>query len=345
MDINANKEKKTEKNEIGKYFKYQKVSEIFGEQYLIANYENKKTSKNCFKGKLSVYQINKECKVKILKINGSFDQEIEDTTNSSETIKIIGSLSGKKIFFLYSDINSNTRKEEIIHIERSNILIFNEDGERKYKIKGKSPEIIIIDIHIDKIIKNLSEIADKNEIQKWKEKILKMFSNQKFYYWENDLEVEILIREIKKITSIININQYLKIKSEIEKLMFVIIQKQEKLSENIYFESSKMVTGIKKILRQYSIAELPTVTELCKIMKVSRYDLETSFKTVEKINIAKYLKKKKMEYSKLLLIKTDKNISEVAIETGYENSSKFSEAFKKYYGILPSKYRKENLKF
>ena len=42
MDINANKEKKTEKNEIGKYFKYQKVSEIFGEQYLIANYENKR---------------------------------------------------------------------------------------------------------------------------------------------------------------------------------------------------------------------------------------------------------------------------------------------------------------
>ena len=52
MDINANKEKKTEKNEIGKYFKYQKVSEIFGEQYLIANYENKKTSKS--KPKLSL---------------------------------------------------------------------------------------------------------------------------------------------------------------------------------------------------------------------------------------------------------------------------------------------------
>ena len=32
-------------------------------------------------------------------------------------------------------------------------------------------------------------------------------------------------------------------------------------------------------------------------------------------------------------------ILEIAYEVGYENPSKFSKVFKKYYGLLPSKFK------
>ena len=56
----------------------------------------------------------------------------------------------------------------------------------------------------------------------------------------------------------------------------------------------------------------------------------------------KYLKKIKMEYAKTMIITTNKNIGDIANETGYKNPSKFSEAFKNYFGVLPNKYRKIN---
>ena len=48
-----------------------------------------------------------------------------------------------------------------------------------------------------------------------------------------------------------------------------------------------------------------------------------------------------MEQAKKLLKETDKSILHISNEIGYENPSKFSRAFKKYYGILPSKYKME----
>ncbi len=63
---------------------------------------------------------------------------------------------------------------------------------------------------------------------------------------------------------------------------------------------------------------------------------------VENISLFRYMTKLKMEYSRLLLTTTDKSITEIAYEVGYENPSKFSESFKNFFGILPSKFRKSN---
>ena len=63
---------------------------------------------------------------------------------------------------------------------------------------------------------------------------------------------------------------------------------------------------------------------------------------MEGITIYQYVQKKKMDYSKYLLETSNKNIIDIAMEIGYENPSKFSKTFKKYFGILPSKYLKKN---
>ena len=52
-----------------------------------------------------------------------------------------------------------------------------------------------------------------------------------------------------------------------------------------------------------------------------------------------------MNYAKSLLeTEAEKNILDIANEIGYDSPSKFSLAFRKFFGILPSKYKKNNRK-
>ena len=53
-----------------------------------------------------------------------------------------------------------------------------------------------------------------------------------------------------------------------------------------------------------------------------------------------YLKKYKMNLAAQMLLKKERKISDIALELGYSNASKFASAFESVYGILPKDYRK-----
>lgn len=48
-----------------------------------------------------------------------------------------------------------------------------------------------------------------------------------------------------------------------------------------------------------------------------------------------------MQAATILLRDTSDSITEIAAKMGYDNPSKFSEAFKKEFGELPSEFRKK----
>jgi len=54
----------------------------------------------------------------------------------------------------------------------------------------------------------------------------------------------------------------------------------------------------------------------------------------------KWLLKRRLEHAKYLLQITDKNINELAFETGFENASHFIRIFKQTYGITPLQFKK-----
>jgi AraC family transcriptional regulator, exoenzyme S synthesis regulatory protein ExsA len=54
----------------------------------------------------------------------------------------------------------------------------------------------------------------------------------------------------------------------------------------------------------------------------------------------KWLLKRRLEHAKYLLELTDKNINELAFETGFENASHFIRLFKQTYGITPLQFKK-----
>lgn len=76
-----------------------------------------------------------------------------------------------------------------------------------------------------------------------------------------------------------------------------------------------------------------------------RFDIPTStlkrcFKGVYGTTIHHYLKECRINAAKHLLEESDQSVLEIANAVGYENSSKFTSAFKEATGVTPSAYRK-----
>ena len=69
---------------------------------------------------------------------------------------------------------------------------------------------------------------------------------------------------------------------------------------------------------------------------VSRY-----FKEHFHITLSKYVTYLRLEHAKQLLQNTDIPVTEVAMQSGYQNVSYFIRSFKKTYGVAPLKYRKK----
>jgi AraC-like DNA-binding protein len=65
------------------------------------------------------------------------------------------------------------------------------------------------------------------------------------------------------------------------------------------------------------------------------------FKTIYGESPYQYLKKIRVNIASKMLLETDMNILEISSSVGYENPSKFSNAFRAVTGVLPRTFRKE----
>lgn len=84
-----------------------------------------------------------------------------------------------------------------------------------------------------------------------------------------------------------------------------------------------------------------TIEELSKKFLMNPTTLKKQFKDIYGNSIAAHIKEHRMERAAELLRETDLNVLEIAESVGYESQSKFSEAFKEQYNMLPTEYRKE----
>ena len=85
-----------------------------------------------------------------------------------------------------------------------------------------------------------------------------------------------------------------------------------------------------------------TVDMLCRQFNVSQSYLYKCFTNVLGISSKKFITNAQLDLAAKALLQTDKTINQIALEYGYGNSFRFSNIFKKNYGISPSEYRKEN---
>ncbi len=88
-----------------------------------------------------------------------------------------------------------------------------------------------------------------------------------------------------------------------------------------------------------------TIEELSKQYLVNPTTLKSAFKAVYGTSLAAHIKKHRMEQAAKMLRETDLSIAEIAQAVGYVSQSKFTTAFKSFFQVLPSEYRKIGYKF
>ncbi len=106
-------------------------------------------------------------------------------------------------------------------------------------------------------------------------------------------------------------------------------------------EQIEIIRNIHEQLTQH-MEEHFTIESLAKQYLMNPTTLKTVFKAVYGNSIAAHTKEHRMERAAKLLLETQDSISGIARAVGYENQSKFTAAFKEYYQILPTEYRKQH---
>lgn len=104
-------------------------------------------------------------------------------------------------------------------------------------------------------------------------------------------------------------------------------------------EQIKIIRNIHKQLVE-NLNQRFTIESLSKQYLMNTTTLKKIFKAVYGTSIAAHIKQHRMEQAAKLLLTTQNDIIQIAQSVGYESQSKFSAAFKDYFQMLPTEYRK-----
>lgn len=116
---------------------------------------------------------------------------------------------------------------------------------------------------------------------------------------------------------------------------------QCKASENSEHRSEQ--AQLMETIHEYLVQNLDsriTIEDLSKRFHINTTTLKELFKRIYGTSPAAHIKEHRMKRAAFLLNNTEQSITEIAKNVGYQNTGKFSEAFKEVYHILPKEYRK-----
>ena len=84
-----------------------------------------------------------------------------------------------------------------------------------------------------------------------------------------------------------------------------------------------------------------SLEDYAKMLNRSLSSFERHFVSVYKTNPGQWLQTKKLNHAYKLLLNTNKPVTDISFESGFENSTHFSHLFKNRFGASPLNYRKE----
>ncbi|MEL7268280.1 MAG: AraC family transcriptional regulator [Bacteroidota bacterium] len=110
------------------------------------------------------------------------------------------------------------------------------------------------------------------------------------------------------------------------------------LPKEISKKNKDKMYHVKEIL-ETNIIQTDTLVDLAKKVGTNECTLKTCFKELFGVSVFQYWKGLRMETAKLMLIEEQLSVQEVSRKIGYKNPQHFTTAFKKQFGIVPSRIR------
>jgi AraC family transcriptional regulator len=87
-----------------------------------------------------------------------------------------------------------------------------------------------------------------------------------------------------------------------------------------------------------------TLEDVANNINLSPYHFHRLFTKYSKETLNQFVTRMKMERSAMfLVVNKEITITEIAYKYGYTSSSSYNKAFKKYYGVSPTEYRKARM--
>ena len=146
------------------------------------------------------------------------------------------------------------------------------------------------------------------------------FRNQVFYYMLKPIQDE-------------------EMRGLLERISVHLQQKPVKnLHENEAQETHDLLSSVAEYVQQHYTEEL-TLEELAQIFHVNSSYLSTLFAKKTGMNFSYYRNTLRIQRARELLAHSEKSVSEIAMETGYNSISYFNRVFKEIVGITPIQYR------
>jgi AraC-like DNA-binding protein len=85
----------------------------------------------------------------------------------------------------------------------------------------------------------------------------------------------------------------------------------------------------------------PSISELARELSLNATKLKRGFKRIFGKPIYAYHRGICLERAAIMLLDTNKSVSEIAADAGYSGVGNFSNAFKKHYGVSPLQFRRQ----
>ena len=127
----------------------------------------------------------------------------------------------------------------------------------------------------------------------------------------------------------------------IEQVVEVACPAEETFTESGAYDSRISVINEIHELLTSDLSKRYTIEELSVMFHINQTTLKAAFKTVFGKSVAAYMKDYRIKRAMEYLTQTDMPVSEISCLVGYENQSKFTQAFKSVTGVLPKDYRKK----
>ena len=120
-----------------------------------------------------------------------------------------------------------------------------------------------------------------------------------------------------------------------------LVERVEEEAKGINVSANRIANDVESLIRNALPSGIPSIIQISEHVGMSNRTL-TRRLSENGVTFRDLIQKSQEEVSKDLLKKTDRSIAEIAFETGFSEQSAFNRAFKRWTGVSPVAFRKED---
>jgi AraC-like DNA-binding protein len=130
------------------------------------------------------------------------------------------------------------------------------------------------------------------------------------------------------------LNEFLRLKYQELLLHLITFDTADQFKKTLKLISEGQKADLRYLMNNYYLKPL-TLNEIARLSGRSLSSFKRAFQEEFETSPAAWIKQKRLEHAVFLLKNTQKNISEISMEIGYESVSHFIKAFKEKFGTTP----------